>query len=108
LLANEGKSRRERLTLMRVFEELRGLGYEGGSDSVRRYAKAWRVVRAAVTAQAYVPLSFARGEAYQFDWSHEVGPINRSISAVVILASLKTLGHSPKARLVVTMIEVRS
>ena len=28
LLANEGKSRRERLTLMRVFEELRGLGYE--------------------------------------------------------------------------------
>ncbi len=44
LLANEGKPGRERLTLMRVFEELRGLGYEGGYDSVRRYAKAWRVV----------------------------------------------------------------
>ena len=27
---------------------------------------------------------------------------------MVILASPKTLGHSPKARLVVTMIEVRS
>jgi len=24
------------------------------------------------TAAAYVPLSFAPGEAYQFDWSHEV------------------------------------
>jgi hypothetical protein len=29
-------------------------------------------------------------------------------SAVVILGSLNTLGHSPKARLVVTTIEVRS
>jgi hypothetical protein len=24
------------------------------------------------TAAAYVPLSFAPGEAYQFDWSHEI------------------------------------
>ena len=30
LTANEAKSARERLTLIRVFEELRGLGYEGG------------------------------------------------------------------------------
>jgi hypothetical protein len=29
-------------------------------------------------------------------------------AAVVILASVKMLGHSPKARLLVTMIEVRS
>ena len=28
--------------------------------------------RAAATAAAFVPLSFAPGEAYQFDWSHEV------------------------------------
>jgi hypothetical protein len=34
--------------------------------------------------------------------------VSRSSSAVVILASPNTLGHSPKARLVVTMIEVRS
>jgi hypothetical protein len=42
LLANEGKPARERLTLIRVFEELRGLGYEGSYDAVRRYAKKWR------------------------------------------------------------------
>src|SRR5271166_443611 len=42
LLANEEKAARERLTLIRVFEELRGLGYEGGYDAVRRYAKVWR------------------------------------------------------------------
>src|SRR5215203_6011810 len=72
LLTNAGKTARERLTLMRVFEALRGLGYEGGYDAVRRYARTWRRERSAVTADAYVPLSFAPGEAYQFDWSHEV------------------------------------
>src|SRR6266568_662779 len=34
--------------------------------------------------------------------------VSRSRSAVVILASPNTLGHSPKVRLVVTIIEVRS
>jgi transposase len=72
LLANEGKPARERLTLIRIFEELRGLGYEGSYDAVRRYAKRSRAARGAATAEAYVPLSFAPGEAYQFDWSHEV------------------------------------
>ena len=72
LLANEGKPARERLTMIRIFEELRELGYEGSYDAVRRYAKKWRIERGAATAEAYVPLSFAPGEAYQFDWSHEV------------------------------------
>jgi transcriptional regulator with XRE-family HTH domain len=36
---NAGRGSRERLTLMRVFEELRGLGYAGGYDAVRRYAR---------------------------------------------------------------------
>jgi transposase len=71
LLANASKARRERLTLTRVYEALRDLGYEGGYDAVRRYANGWKRERTAVTAQAFVPLSFAPGEAYQFDWSHE-------------------------------------
>ncbi len=69
---NAAKPARERLTLIRIFEELRGLGYTGSYDAVRRYAKAWRVAHGAATAAAYVPLSFAPGEAYQFDWSHEI------------------------------------
>jgi len=77
LLANEQKPARERLTLIRVFEELRGLGYEGGYDAMWRYARAWRTARGAATAPAYVPLSFAPGEAYQFDWSHEIVLMNR-------------------------------
>ena len=72
LAANAGKPVRERLTLTRIFEALRGLGYEGGYDAVRRYAKTWKRQQASVTAPAFVPLAFAPGEAYQFDWSHEI------------------------------------
>jgi len=76
LAANEAKPSRERLTLIRIFEELRGLGYGGGYDAARRYARGWQRDRAATSVDAFVPLSFAPGEAYQFDWSHEVVLIN--------------------------------
>ncbi len=46
LLANERSRGGYRLTLVRLFEELRGLGYEGGYDAVQRYAKAWSKKRA--------------------------------------------------------------
>jgi len=81
---NEARPAREQLTLIRVFEELRGLGYEGSYDAVRRYAKKWRLGRGAATAEAYVPLSFAPGEAYQFDWSHEVVLINGTTVTVKV------------------------
>jgi hypothetical protein len=60
LLANEAKASRERLTLIRIFEELRGRGYDGSYDAVRRYAKRWAKQHGQATAAAYVPLSFAR------------------------------------------------
>src|SRR3954453_16266557 len=81
--ANETKPSRERLTLVRIFEELRALGYEGGYDAVRLYARAWQDDHARVS-HAYVPLSFAPGEAYQFDWSHEVVLINGATVTVKI------------------------
>ncbi len=72
LTANGAKPGRERLTLIRLFEELRGRGYEGGYDAVRRYARDWQRRQSSASVGAYVPLSFASGEAYQFDWSQEV------------------------------------
>jgi transposase len=92
LLANEGKAARERLTLMRIFEALRGSGYDGSYDAVRRYAKVWRRARGTATAQAYVPLSFAPGEAYQFDWSHEIVLLN-GVTVTVKVAHVR-LCHS--------------
>ena len=72
LARNATKAARERLTLIRIFEELRALGYEGGYDAVRRYARVWAKGHAAASAEAYVPLAFAPGEAFQFDWSHDI------------------------------------
>ena len=92
LVANEGKASRERLTLIRLFEELRGWGYVGGYDAVRRYARRWSKERGATTATAYVPLSFAPGEAYQFDWSHEVVLLNGV--TVTVKAAHVRLCHS--------------
>jgi transposase len=84
LEANEGKARRERLTLQRIYEDLEGAGYRGGYDAVRRYAKAWRRQRSSAVAQAYVPLSFAPGEAYQFDWSHEIVVLGGATTTVKV------------------------
>ena len=84
LVANGAKASRERLTMTRIFETLRGLGYEGGYDAVRRYARSWRREHAAVTAQAYVPLTFDPGEAYQFDWSPDVVLINGTTVTVKV------------------------
>ena len=84
LASNEAKPSRERLTLIRVFEALRGDGFEGGYDAVRRYARQWQRNRATASAGAFVPLSSAPGEAYQFDWSHEIVLINGTTVTVKV------------------------
>ncbi len=76
LAANAAKPERERLTLVRIYEELQSEGYEGGYDTVRRYGRSWLRDHAASQADAFVPLIFAPGEAYQFDWSHEAVVLN--------------------------------
>ena len=59
LSSNGWKASRKRLTLIRIFKELQGLGYEGGYDAVRRFARTWSQTRGAVTVEAYVPPSYA-------------------------------------------------
>ena len=92
LAANAVRPAREQLTLIRIFEELRGSGYDGGYDAVRRYARRWAKQHGQATAAAYVPLSFAPGEAYQFDWSHEVVLLGGA--TVIVKAAHVRLCHS--------------
>jgi transposase len=92
LATNAEAPARERLTLIRIFEELRSLGYEGGYDAVRRYAGAWAKRNASATASAFVPLTFAPGEAYQFDWSHEIVVLD-GVTTIVKVAHVR-LCHS--------------
>jgi transposase len=92
LVSNHGKVGRERRTLIQIYEELRVLGYDGSYDAVRRYAKGWTKEQGSATAEAYVPLFFAPGEAYQFDWSHEIVLIN-GVTVTVKVAHVR-LCHS--------------
>src|ERR1700731_4863481 len=41
LESNAAKPAREQLTLIRIFEEFRERGYDGGYDALRRYARRW-------------------------------------------------------------------
>ena len=93
MLAENGKrARRERLTYQRMFEELKAAGYAGGYDNVRRYSRQWAVREGERIAAAFVPLVFAPGEAYQFDWSHEIVMLDGV--AVTVKAAQVRLCHS--------------
>jgi hypothetical protein len=67
---NVKRSARERLTARRLHELLRDEGYAGAYDSVQRHVRDWRRSHGKTDA-VFIPLWFAPGEAYQFDWSHE-------------------------------------
>jgi hypothetical protein len=59
---------------------------------MHRFHKAWREERARVPAHAYVPMSFAPVEAYQFDSSHETITL-QGLPLTVKAAHMK-LSHS--------------
>jgi transposase len=71
LAENVKRPRRERLTARRLFGLLQADGYAGAYDSVQRHVRTWRRAHGR-GAEVFIPLWFAPGEAYQFDWSHEV------------------------------------
>jgi transposase len=72
LLADARRPKKERRTARALHEQLKAQGYEGGYSRLTDYIRAWRAERGGAAAgDAYVPLSFALGEAFQFDWSEE-------------------------------------
>jgi transposase len=71
-----------RQTGKKIYTELQNAGYEGGYDAVRRYIRSWKEEHGTGLANAYVPQQFGKGEAFQFDWSHEaveLGGVMRKI-----------------------------
>ena len=62
---------KQRRTAQRYYDALQAEGYRGAYDSVRRFVKSWRAEYQNTLTDAYIPLVFEPGEAFQFDWSHE-------------------------------------
>jgi len=73
LLAQDySKPTRERRTGKRLFDALAEEGYRGSYLTVQRFVRAWKDEQSRNPGGVFIPLVFAPGEAYQFDWSYEV------------------------------------
>jgi predicted transcriptional regulator len=63
--------KRRKRTAKKIYLELIEAGYEGSYDAVHDFILQWRREQKQVLSKAFVPLEFAAGEAFQFDWSEE-------------------------------------
>ena len=69
------KSRKQRRTARQMHTDLVSLGYVGSYGRVAAFVRAWKAERqrdAQTSGRGtFVPLAFAPGEAFQFDWSED-------------------------------------
>jgi transposase len=70
-----GKSRKQRRTARQMHADLVVLGYDGSYERVAAFVRAWKADRQREQQTSgrgtFVPLVFAPGEAFQFDWSED-------------------------------------
>jgi transposase len=69
------KSRKQRRTIKQMHADLVTLGFAGSYGRVAAFARVWRARRHEAEQTSgrgsFVPLVFAPGEAFQFDWSED-------------------------------------
>ena len=69
------KSRKQRRTAKQMHADLVVLGYDGSYNRVAAFVRAWKAERQREAQTSgrgtFVPLVFAAGEAFQFDWSED-------------------------------------
>lgn len=75
LRVEAGKSRKHRRTVKQMHADLTVLGYSGSYGRVAAFVRAWKAERQREAQTSgrgtFVPLAFALGEAFQFDWSED-------------------------------------
>ena len=72
LKADAHRPRHERRTARALHTEICGEGYDGSYSRVTDFVRAWRQGEGqSISTNAFVPLAFELGEAFQFDWSEE-------------------------------------
>ncbi len=83
LKTNQHRGRRDRRTVLSMYQELTAMGYRGGYGRVAAFARRFREDQSLQgSGRAFVPLKFQLGEAFQFDWSTEyafVGGLRRRL-----------------------------
>ena len=83
LKADRLRHKDARRTGRALFIQITAQGYRGGYSQVTEFIRAWRA-EAGMLTQAFVPLTFENGEAFQFDWRDEgmlVGGVYHKVQA---------------------------
>ena len=78
------RPKRDRRTALMLFTDIQQQGFTGCYALVTKFVRHWRNQSQMATKSAFLPLHFALGEAFQFDWSEEwlvIGGIHRKILA---------------------------
>lgn len=92
LFRESRRHRKQRRTVKQLYRDLTGLGYTGSYDRVAAFARRWRQTQDEAKRRSskhvYVPLRFAPGEAFQFDWSEDWVRIN-GVSTKLQIAHFK-------------------
>jgi transposase len=80
LKTEANRPRKQRRTLKQIHADLSALGFTGSYDRVAAFARRWRQEQQEQAKTAgrgtFIPLRFAPGEAFQFDWSEDWAVIN--------------------------------
>lgn len=101
LRANQQPSRKQRRTLRQMHAALLTKGYTGSYGRVAAFAREWRRAEQERLRTAgrgtFVPLAFAPGEAFQFDWSEDIARIGGE--RVKVRDSLNQATPHPRHRL---------
>jgi transposase len=70
LKADSLRPKQQRRSAKALLAQIKAEGYDGGYSQLTAFVRAWRGDQGKA-AHAFVPLTFALGEAFQFDWSEE-------------------------------------
>lgn len=91
-----GKSRKQRRTVKQMHADLVELGFDGSYNRVAAFARRWRTERQYEQQTSgrgtFVPLVFAPGEVFQFDWREDWAVI--AGERVKLQAAHAKLAHS--------------
>lgn len=104
--AGAHRPKRDRRTALKLWQEISAQGFTGSYSRVTIFVRRWREgIGQGTATKAFVPLKFALGEAFQFDWSEEgliVGGIYRRLqvahlklcaSRAFVLVAYPSQGH---------------
>src|SRR3546814_13643366 len=82
------RSRKQKRTVKQLHADLASLGYDGSYGRVAAFARAWRDAyrrpQQMIGRGTFVPLSFAPGKTFQFDWSDALAILGGVLSKLQV------------------------